>query len=296
MEIIDAIDEFSRFLLAAEGLSPKTVTDYQEDLSLFLRAFPNKRKVEDLTEFDISDFVYRQSEADRSQATIARRVSTLARFYSFLRKRKWIDFAVENLPEVRTESRIPVILNVEEVAALLEMPDLNSYSGLRDKAMLETMYSSGLRVSELCGLTLSELILDKGTIQLKKGKGSKQRTVPLDPVAISYLEDYLQSSRKEFLKGKRPSKYVFLNQQGRPLSRQYFFLQVKKYGKMAGIEKEISPHTLRHCFATHLLDGGAELRVVQMLLGHAHLSTTQIYTHVSESRLMEAYGKFSNRK
>lgn len=296
MDITVAIEEFSRYLLAVKGLSPKTVEDYREDLSIFCRTFPEKTRVEDLTELDPSDFAFRQSEAMRAPATIARRLSSLAQFFSFLERREWIRFTVPEFPVAPKETRIPVILSVEEVAALLDMPDLSSFSGLRDKAMLEVMYASGLRVSELCNLTLRELVLEKGIIILKKGKGSKQRTVPVDPIALSYLQDYLDTSRKEFLRGKKSSKYVFLNQSGLPISRQYFFIQVKKYGRMAGIEKEISPHTLRHCFATHLLDGGAQLRVVQMLLGHTHLSTTQIYTHVSEKRLMEAYAKFSNRK
>ena len=294
MEIRQALEEYFTYLLATKGLSEKSVNDYKEDLLIFLRDFPSRQTTEDLLETDLSDFAVKEGEKDRSSATIARRLSSLYNFYQFLYKRGIIGSAPERVERPKEEKSLPVILSFEEVERLLDAPDTSKESGMRDKAMLETMYATGLRVSELCALPLSSINVENRLIVVRHGKGNKQRTVPISPFALEWLETYIHDFRSKN-KGKK-RKEVFLNLRGTPISRNYFFMQVKKYAEEAGIEVSISPHTLRHCFATHLLENGAELRAVQEMLGHAHLSTTQIYTHVSTRRILEAYDRFSSRK
>lgn len=194
----------------------------------------------------------------------------------------------------KVPKRLPLTLTFEEVEALLDQPKPTSFSGARDKAMLETMYATGLRVSELVGLRLNDVNFQEGIVLIRRGKGAKQRSVPISSFALEYLLLYVNEYRANS-KGRK-SPYLFLNKFGNPISRQYFFLQVRKYALAAGIDKTISPHTLRHCFASHLLENGAELRVVQEMLGHTHLSTTQIYTHVSSRRIAEAYSTYAKRK
>lgn len=297
MLIEEALSLYEDYLLAAKGLSVQTVENYREDISLFLRSFPGLEDTENLDPSFIERFLEAQSELERSQATLARRQSTLIGFYRFLARRGIAKTDPKDMPRIKQGKRLPVVLSFEEIEDLLEQPDLSSPSGLRDKAMLETMYATGLRVSELCALPLSAIHEDQGIVVVRHGKGNKQRTVPIGEFALGYLRDYLTQVRPVFAKkaDKKPRE-TFLNANGKALSRQYFFLAVKKYAAMAGIDKDVSPHTLRHCFATHLLEGGAELRAVQEMLGHTHLSTTEIYTHVSERRIMSAYAKYANRK
>ncbi len=294
MEIKQAIEEYFTYLLASKGLSEKTIDDYKEDLLIFLRDFPEKQTTDDLLETDLNDFAIKEGEKDRSSSTIARRLSALFNFYQFLSKRGVISVAPERVDRPKEEKNLPVILSFDEVERLLDAPDTSKESGMRDKAMLETMYATGLRVSELCSLPLSSINVQNRLIVVRHGKGNKQRTVPISPFALEWLETYIHDFRS-LNKGKK-KKEVFLNLRGEPISRNYFFMQVKKYAEQVGIEVSISPHTLRHCFATHLLENGAELRAVQEMLGHAHLSTTQIYTHVSTRRILEAYDRFSSRK
>ena len=294
MDITDAIDDYFEYLHVSRGLLPVTIEDYAEDLKIFLRLFPDKVTTDDLASFDLENFATKLGQADRASSTIARRLSCLYNFYRFLSRRELISFLPEKNVLPRGDRRLPVILAFEEVERLLEQPDISTESGMRDKAMLETMYATGLRVSELVGLRLSALHVDTRLITVYHGKGNKQRSVPIGDFALSYLETYIRDFRSKN-PGKK-EKEIFLNLRGKAISRQYFFLQVKKYAAQAGIEKTISPHTLRHCFATHLLEGGADLRAVQEMLGHAHLETTQVYTHVSERRIMDAYSKYSFRK
>ena len=294
MEINQAIEEYFTYLLASKGLSEKTIDDYKEDLLIFLRDFTEKQTTDDLLETDLNDFAIKEGEKDRSSSTIARRLSALFNFYQFLSKRGIISVAPERVDRPKEEKNLPIILSFDEVERLLDAPDTSKESGMRDKAMLETMYATGLRVSELCSLPLSSINVQNRLIVVRHGKGNKQRTVPISPFALEWLETYIHDFRSKN-KGKK-RKEVFLNLRGEPISRNYFFMQVKKYAEQVGIEVSISPHTLRHCFATHLLENGAELRAVQEMLGHAHLSTTQIYTHVSTRRILEAYDRFSSRK
>lgn len=293
MEIKDAIEQYFVHL-AVKGLSGTTIADYKEDYEIFLRDFPEKKDTDDFLPTDLTDFAIKEGEKDRSSSTIARRLSSLYNLYSFLSQNGILSRAPDRVERPKEEKSLPVVLTFEEVEALLDAPNPSKESGARDKAMLETMYATGLRVSELCSLELGDIDPENRLIKVRKGKGKKQRSVPISPFALEWLENYINAFRRKN-KGRK-QKTVFLNLRGQGISRNYFFLQVKKYAKEAGIEVCVSPHTLRHCFATHLLENGAELRAVQEMLGHAHLSTTQIYTHVSSRRILEAYDRFSSRK
>ena len=297
MSIEEALSLYEDYLLAAKGLSIQTVENYREDLSLFFRFFPKVKEADALDPSLIEAFLAAQAQEEKSPATLARRQSTLIGFFRFLTRRGIAKFDLKDTPRIKQEKRLPIVLSFEEIEDLLEQPDLSAPSGVRNKAMLETMYATGLRVSELCALPLSAINEERGILVVKHGKGNKQRTVPIGDFALGYLRDYLTQVRPTFAKkaDKKPRE-TFLNASGKAISRQYFFLAVKRYAAMAGIDKDVSPHTLRHCFATHLLEGGAELRAVQEMLGHTHLSTTEIYTHVSERRIMSAYAKYANRK
>ena len=209
-------------------------------------------------------------------------------FFLFLKRDGYYQGVIPDIETPKKPKYLPNCLTEDEVEALLNAPDLSTPSGLRDKAMLETMYSSGLRVSELLSLEKAQVNLSKGIITVF-GKGAKERKVPIADYAVEYIQEYIKEVRNksEF----KSSKYLFLSKKGEPLSRVYFFKQVKKYSLQAGIETNVSPHTLRHSFATHLLNHGAQLRIVQSMLGHTNIATTQIYTHVSSEKLKSDYDK-----
>ena len=293
MEISDAIDLYTQYLLVEKGLSKATVDSYLSDIEKFFEYFKNKKNVEDLGPYDINSFTAYCSSIGRGASTNLRRISAVKQFYIFLKKD---GYYLDELPEIeipKKPSRLPTCLSIEEVELLLDAPNMESLSGIRDKAMLELMYASGLRVSELLNLEKANLNLKKGVVTIF-GKGSKERKVPVGDFAMEYVVKYLNEVRGKFHGNE--SKYLFLNKAGKPLSRSYFVRQVKKYALEVGIDKVISPHTLRHCFATHLLEGGAQLRTVQEMLGHANIATTQIYTHVSSKRIISAYDLFMNKK
>ena len=292
MELSDAIDLYFQFLRVERGVSNDTIKSYAYDLKQFFEALP-KDSTEDLLPTDISDFVQIQMKNQLSVPTILRRISSTMNFYLFLEKEHIINFVVKDFDRPKKRKSLPKTISVEEVEDLLEAPDLTKDEGFRDRTMLEVMYSSGLRVSELLSLKMKQINLEKGVIDII-GKGNKQRKVPVGEYALDFVKQYIEEHRIHNL-GKR-TNYLFLNRYGMPLSRQYFFMQIKKYAKMAGIEEDISPHTLRHCFATHMLENGAELRALQEMLGHTNLSTTQIYTNVSTKRILNAYDLFIKRK
>ncbi len=293
MDNSDAIERYIQYLVVERGVSRVTVANYKEDLDIFFKHFPNKKNTDDYLPCDPNDFVMLESGEGMSAATIARRLSCLIGFYSFLAKEGIIPDLPDKTDRPKLPKKLPVVLTGEEIESLLEAPNMDKDSGIRDRAMLETMYASGLRVSELCSLRMDSINAKNGLITIRNGKGNKQRSVPIGNFALEYLKLYLDGPRRKN-KG-HSSPYVFLNRDGKPISRIYFFRQVKKYAEEVGLDVNISPHTLRHCFATHLLENGAELRAVQEMLGHAHLSTTQIYTHVSSRRIISAYDKFSSR-
>lgn len=288
MEIVDAIDLFHQYVLVEKGLSPQTWISYLEDLQLFFTYFSDKQTTDDLQETDLYEFLKYSLSLGRSVSTALRRLSSTRSFFIFLKKEGYYQGAIPDIEAPKKPKHLPNCLTEEEVERLLDAPDLTSPSGIRDKAMLETMYSSGLRVSELLKLEKGQVNLTKGIITVF-GKGAKERKVPISDYAVEYIRKYINEVRnKSEFKG---SKYLFLNKKGQPISRIYFFKQVKKYSELAGIETQVSPHTLRHSFATHLLNHGAQLRIVQGMLGHTNIATTQIYTHVSSEKLKEDYDK-----
>ncbi len=293
MEINKAEELYWQYLRVEKGVGPLTIEDYKEDLALFFREFPDKSDTSDLKVSDIKDFITIQSEAGLSASTILRRLSATKNFYLFLSNEKIIDLIIPKLEGPKLPKRLPLVMSEEEVDALLEAPDMTKKGGIRDRAMLEVMYSSGLRVSELVSLELKQIDFENGIVTII-GKGNKQRSIPIGEFALDYLDKYIQEVRSK--SRFRKSKYVFLNKNGEPISRVYFWKQIKAYALKAGIDKEIGPHTLRHCFATHLLENGADLRMVQEMLGHSNIATTQIYTHVSSKRIMSAYDKYGLRK
>ena len=288
MEIVDAVDRFHQYILVERGLSPQTWVSYLEDLQAFFEYFSNKNTTDDLMETDLVEFLKYELSLGLSISTALRRLSSTRGFYLFLKKD---GYYTGNIPDIETPKKpkhLPNCLSEEEVDALLSAPDIETPSGLRDKAMLETMYSSGLRVSELLKLEKGQVNLTKGVITVF-GKGAKERKVPSADYAVEYIRKYNNEVRSK--NENKGSKYLFLSKKGEPLSRVYFFKQVKKYSEMCGIEKQVSPHSLRHSFATHLLNHGAQLRVVQGMLGHTNIATTQIYTHVSTDKLKSDYDK-----
>lgn len=293
MEINDAANLFAQYLLVEKGLSKKTVDAYLTDLKLFFRYFKDKKDTEDLNPYDINSFMLYGASLGRKPSTTLRRAASIKHFYLFLKKDGYYNDEIPEIEGPKKEKILPTYLSVEEVERLLDAPNMKSPSGIRDKAMLELMYASGLRVSELLELEKANINLKKGIV-IVFGKGAKERKVPMGDFALEYVVKYINQVRGKF--HGADSKYLFLNKKGKPLSRVYFFKQIKKYASEVGIEKEISPHTLRHCFATHLLEGGAQLRTVQEMLGHANIATTQIYTHVSKDRIISAYDLFINKK
>lgn len=288
MEIKDAVDLFQQYVLVERGLSPQTWVSYLEDLQAFFNYFSDKKDTSDLLETDLYEFLKFELSLGKSVSTALRRLSSTRSFYLFLKKEGYF---IGNIPDIETPKKpkhLPNCLSEEEIDKLLETPDLTSPSGIRDRAMLETMYSSGLRVSELLNLKRGQVNLNKCIITVF-GKGAKERKVPIAEYAVEYIKKYINEVRNksEFKK----SDYLFLNKSGNPLSRVYFFKKVREYAELAGIEMTISPHTLRHSFATHLLNHGAQLRMVQGMLGHTNIATTQIYTHVSSEKLKSDYDK-----
>ena len=292
MELNEAAEMYFEYLRVEKGVSNETILNYAYDLKQFFSVL-DKHSTEDLTMHDISEFVRIQTQNRLAVSTILRRISSTKNFYLFLEKERIISFQVEELDKPRNSKRLPVCISIEEVEALLEQPDLEKAEGQRDRAMLEVMYSSGLRISELLNLKIRDISFDRGMINVI-GKGNKERNVPIGDYALEYLFKYINDGRAKNM--NRNSPILFLNRYGEPLSRIYFFKQVKKYALQAGIKTEISPHTLRHCFATHMLENGAELRAVQEMLGHANIATTQIYTNISSKRILSAYDLYSKRK
>lgn len=288
----DAVDLFQQYLLAEKGLSLQTAKSYIEDLKQFV-SFNKKYDTDDLDSDDIAIFVKYQLSSGLSVPTSMRRTSSLKQFFLFLSKENIYKGELPEVDSLKKAEHLPICLSLEDVEALLDAPNMDKKDEIRDRAMLETMYASGLRVSELLNLEVDQINMLTGIITVF-GKGAKERKVPIGDFALEYVQLYIQKVRSKN-KGKK-TKYLFLSKYGKPLSRQYFFKQIKYYASLAGIDTNISPHTLRHCFATHLLEGGAELRAVQEMLGHTNISTTQIYTHISTKRILSAYDLYMKKK
>jgi integrase/recombinase XerD len=292
--IADLTFDFLGFLELERGLSRNTLEAYRSDLQQF-GEFLERRGLDPL-EVQTSDLAAFISElatgsAERRAAapsTLQRKIACLRSFYRHLRREQILDHdPASELRAPRSRARLPKVLSRDEVARLLEQPRGTSPAALRDRALLETMYACGLRASEAIGLELSELDLQDGILRAR-GKGSKERIVPIGSKAIEALDAYLERGRPALV-GIRPERRVFVNLRGGGLSRQGLYKIVGRHASSAGLEHRMSPHTLRHTFATHLLSGGCDLRSLQEMLGHADIGTTQIYTHLSTERLRDVY-------
>jgi integrase/recombinase XerD len=290
MEITPAISLFLTHVKVEKGLSANTVAAYQRDLAKF-NVFAQKRKLslESITRDDLVDFLaglYREKLESR---TVARHLVTMRNFFRFAQIQEIIAADPSlNLESPKIRRTLPGYLRLEEVERLLAQPDGKTAGGLRDRAMLEVLYSTGLRVSELIGLRVTDLDSKVGCIRCI-GKGDKERIVPAGRKALSMVEKYLRDARPELLGKGVSSTALFVNRRGHSLSRVGVWKILSAYGRRAGLRVALTPHMLRHSFATHLLERGADLRSVQLMLGHADISTTQIYTHVVEERLKQIY-------
>ena len=292
----DLIDQYVVYLRDVRRMSPNTVESYARDLGL-LAGFASKREqsVDGLQRPDLETFVRQLMSSGLSPRSVARTVACVRGFYRFVAmERRQESSPADDLRPPRAWAALPKFLSLDEVDQLLAQPDTGSARGLRDKALIEVLYATGLRVSELIALRAGDLNLDEGYLTCI-GKGDKQRMVPLGHEAADWVRRYIREGRPALL-GRKSSPWLFLNARGGALSRVGFWKILKEYGVKAGVSRDISPHVLRHSFATHLLERGADLRMIQMMLGHADLSTTQIYTHVLEARLRASYDKFHPRK
>ncbi len=286
MEIIDAMDNYYQYIIAEKGLSLLSAKAYLDDINHFIKDFAKITNTDQIRDDHLEKFLQFELKNKKSITTALRRLSSLKGFFLFLIKEGVIDINLEDIDAPKKPFHLPTLISFEDVEKLLNAPNLEKDDEIRDKAMLELMYASGLRVSELLNVKKGDIDLNQNIITIM-GKGAKQRKVPFGEFASDYIRKYLTEVRNKNINSK--SQYLFLSKYGEPLSRQYFFKRIKKYAAIAGIKENISPHTLRHCFATHLLENGADLRVVQEMLGHTNIATTQIYTHVSSKRIISAY-------
>ncbi len=289
------IDQFIYFLEVERGVSNNTIQSYRKDLEKFSEHISRQKiDVSGVQREEIVGFLMYLKDLGLSATTIARNLAALKTFWKFLVSEQIVHENVAAVVETpRTWKKIPEVLNREEVEKLLEAPSGKDWMGIRDKAILELMYASGLRVSEVKDLKKTNVNLESGFVKCF-GKGGKERIVPMGRVAEKAIGRYLKRVREK-LSSKTRDDHLFLSRLGRKLSRQSLWKMFRKYARLAGIKKHISPHTLRHSFATHLLEGGADLRGVQEMLGHADISTTQIYTHINKEKLRQVHKKFHPR-
>lgn len=284
------IDTFLDAVWLEDGLAANTLTAYRQDLAGFAQWLSKQRGLQ-LDQADTADIQswFAASHSTSRASTANRRLAALRRYYTWALRQGHIqrDPCLE-LKTAKQPTRFPHTLSEQHVEDLLHAPDTHTPHGLRDRAMLETLYATGLRVSELISLNILDVSLTEGVIRVTLGKGGKDRLVPLGAEAQHWIETYLKQARATMMRG-HTSEALFITARGGPMTRQSFWLIVKKYAAQADIHAPLSPHVLRHAFATHLLNHGADLRVVQMLLGHADISTTQIYTHVARERLKQLH-------
>ena len=290
------VDRFTDFLVVEKGLSPNTLEAYSRDLGHYL-TFLRHKGISNISDSDtthVLSYLIALQRRGLSARSRARHVVTLRAFYRFLTKEGILKANPAQLVDIpKWLKKLPEFLQVEEVDRLLAVPNIKTPLGMRDSAMLELLYAAGLRVSELIRIQLQEINLDAGFVKVF-GKGSKERVVPIGVSAKKQIEQYLAVGRGVLLKG-RHSPYLFVNRSGKCLTRQGFWKLLKRYAVKAGITAKIYPHTLRHSFATHLLEGGADLRSVQIMLGHVDIATTQIYTHVARERLKRIHEQYHPR-
>ena len=299
MQLDDEIQRFIDYIRVERGLSPNTVASYATDLALFASwaSSENLRASRDVTSAGLRDWLLVRLESGVSSRTLARNTVAVRRFFKFLFDERYLDANPAELLEVpSSHAKLPQYLSEREVDALLAAPDGSTPEGLRDRAMLELLYATGLRVTELVTLPVDGLRLEAGYV-LVEGKGSKERVVPMGEAAMDAAARYVDDARPSLLRAARLADHeaLFLTRRGGPMTRQAFWKNLGRYALQAGITRNISPHQLRHSFATHLLNHGADLRALQAMLGHADISTTQIYTHVNNARMKEIHRAFHPR-
>lgn len=281
------------YLTVELGLSANTRQAYERDLRLFCKTlgFKNSDALVNVSREQITGYMTQLKEKGLAAATIARKLAAIKAFYRFMTAEGYMDVNPAEVVEAGTKGiKLPRVLSEDEVVRLLNQPDITTAEGFRDRTMLEVLYATGMRVSELINLTLERVDLNMKYI-IAFGKGSKERIVPLGSVAAEFLQHYLEKVRPKLTHAGRNTNIVFLAFGGHELTRQRFWQIIRAYGIKANINKALTPHILRHSFATHLLDNGADLRSVQELLGHSDISTTQIYTHLTNKRLRDIYAK-----
>lgn len=292
--MLSELRTFMHYLSVERGLSKNTLEAYERDLTAFVREL-KERGVHTAEATDKNDILYylaRLKQEGKAASTVARTIVSIRAFYQFLARERLIAADPSlHVDSPKLDKKLPKVLNQQEVELLLESPKASTPGGSRDKAMLELLYATGIRVSELIALDVGSINLGMGFVRCV-GKGSKERIIPLGRIASQSIDRYVQGMRARLLKPAGPAEpALFVNRNGQRLTRQGFWKIIKQYAREAGIYKDITPHTLRHSFATHLLENGADLRSVQEMLGHADIATTQIYTHVTKSRMKEVYDR-----
>lgn len=292
------LDDYLVYLKIEKGLALNTVESYQRDLKHYI-AYLNCQDIREWRHVDryvLLSFFSEERKSDKSDNTLVRQFSSLRKFHQYLKQE---GIASEDpMLYIRTPKKadtLPKIISAEQIERLLDTPDTTQTLGLRDRAILEVLYATGLRITELVELTTEEVHLSMNLIQIV-GKGNKERLVPIGEIGCQWLSYYMETGRPKLLKkADKDTAIIFLNARGKPLTRQGVWKKIRQIKQKAGISSAITPHTLRHSFATHLLENGADLRVVQELLGHSDVSTTQIYTHITKHRLKDIYGKYHPR-
>ncbi|OLO42678.1 site-specific tyrosine recombinase XerD [Alkalihalophilus pseudofirmus] len=295
--MLEHIEEFIHYSMVERGLSNNTIESYRRDLKQYIKYMKEVEQMNAIEFIDrngILNYLYFLKDKGRADTTIARTIASIRSFHQFCLREKISDKdPTVHIETPKAQKRLPKVLSTHEVEALLDAPNGNSELDLRNQAMLEVLYATGIRVSELCQLELQDVHITMGFVRCI-GKGNKERIIPLGSKASEAFEKYLSNSRSKLLKKDNHQK-VFVNHHGKPLTRQGFWKVLKGLAQKANIKKELTPHTLRHSFATHLLENGADLRAVQEMLGHADISTTQIYTHVTKTRLKDVYAQYHPR-
>ncbi|MGB9596757.1 MAG: tyrosine recombinase XerC [Candidatus Poribacteria bacterium] len=292
--MLDYVNQFINYLKIERNCSPHTVDNYNRDLVDFMKYLSNESgnlsSIEDIDHLTIRSYLANLQSRQLARTTIVRRLSSLRSFFKYLCKRGYLEIdPTSAISSPKVQKKLPEYLEISEITALLDMPDKKDIIGLRDRAILELLYSTGMRVSEMLALDLSDIDHSNAIVKVR-GKGKKERIIPIGSYAMSALKDYLK--RRNDLKVKRSNQALFISEKGNRIpDAKSINRRISKYAKLAGLKKNVTAHTLRHTFATHLLNAGADLRSVQELLGHEKLATTQIYTHISADRLKEVYEK-----
>lgn len=290
--------DYLMYLKIEKGLADNSIKSYQRDLLSYMEFLEKERILswEKISRYDIVLFLKTLKEEGKSENSIVRMSSSLRQYHQFLRQENILkEDPMQYVDTPKKVNNLPKVLSMEEIEKILETPDVDNEIGLRDRAILEVMYATGLRITELVSLTMNELHLNMGFIQTI-GKGNKERILPIGQEATKWMESYLKYSRPIFEKrASDTTSIVFLNARGKGLTRQGVWKNLKKIVQQTGIKQNVTPHMLRHSFATHLLENGADLRVVQELLGHSDISTTQIYTHITKARMKKVYDQYHPR-